>query len=129
MKRRLQEVILKRKRKEAAASMGNLRTGIPVTSVQPHPTSMLRKVQSESNLLKIKSKRPGVGGHGAGPYPRVLNSHLRLVPEASVVSSEDSTPSPISVTTPSIITSIGKEHPWVSGREDIGHGWSTLPLI
>lgn len=94
VKRRLQEVILQRKRKEAAASMGNLRTGIPVSSAQVNPNSMLRKVQSESNLLKIKSKRPG---HSSGPYPRVLNNHLRLVPEASVVSSEDSTPSPISV--------------------------------
>ena len=87
------EIIVQRKRKEAA-SMGNLRTGIPVSSAQINPNSMLRKVQSESNLLKIRPKRPG---HASGPYSRAPNSHLRLVPEATVVSSEDSTPSPISV--------------------------------
>ena len=55
VKRRLQEVILQRKRREAAASMGNLQIGIPVSTPTQQPTALLRKVQSESNLLKIKS--------------------------------------------------------------------------
>jgi len=111
VKRRLQEVILQRKRKEAASSMGNLQACIPVSSVPPAPTALLRKVQSESNLLKIKTRR-GLGERGGvAPYSRGREQHLqwwhpmpwphpnlsKLVPEASVVSgSEDSTPSPIS---------------------------------
>ena len=94
VKRRLQEVILQRKRREAAASMGNLQTGIPgpVTPAPPNPSAILRKVQSESNLLKIKNKRDRV----SAPYTRVFNNQLQLVPETSAVSgSEASTPSPI----------------------------------
>lgn len=95
VKRRLQEVILERKRKEAAASMGNLKLGIPVSTSQPVQTAILRKVQSESNLLKIKSRRGS--DRSSGPYSRAFNHQLRLVPEATVVSgSEGSTPSPLS---------------------------------
>ena len=73
--------------------MGNLQTGIPVSTPQPQPTALLRKVQSESNLLKIKTKRD----RNTAPYSRVFNHQLQLVPESVVVSgSEASTPSPIS---------------------------------
>ncbi|XP_023329564.1 uncharacterized protein LOC111702186 [Eurytemora carolleeae] len=94
VKRRLQEVILQRKRKDAAASMGNLKIGIPPVSggSTPLQTAILRKVQSESNLLKIKNKR---GDRSSGPYSRTFNHQLRLVPECAG-GSEDSTPSPIS---------------------------------
>merc|ERR1719195_1931998 len=48
VKRRLQEVILQRKRREAAASMGNLQMCVPMCSSAPQPpTALLRKVQSE----------------------------------------------------------------------------------
>lgn len=93
VKRRLQEVILQRKRREAAASMGNLQIGIPVSTPPQQPTALLRKVQSESNLLKIKTKRD----RNSAPYSRVFNHQLQLVPESVAVSgSEASTPSPIS---------------------------------
>ena len=75
VKRRLQEVILQRKRREAAASMGNLQMCVPVCSSAPQPpTALLRKVQSESNLLKIKNKRD----RPSAPYSRVSNNHLQL---------------------------------------------------
>ena len=74
VKRRLQEVILQRKRREAA-SMGNLQICVPVSGgPQPQPTALLRKVQSESNLLKIKNKRD----RPSAPYSRVSNNHLQL---------------------------------------------------
>ena len=97
MKRRLQEVILQRKRREAAASMGNLPTLIPGPPGEPSlvhtiailasdwsgtpsgaaagpPTALLRKVQSESNLLKIKNKRERAGA-GAPYSHRGANMH------------------------------------------------------
>ena len=111
VKRRLQEVILQRKRREAAASMGNLQTGIPgpVTPAPPNPSAILRKVQSESNLLKIKNRvRPSAG---AAPYSRVFNNQLQLVPETSVVSgSEASTPSPISTSVSNGSVSANHQH-------------------
>ena len=76
VKRRLQEVILQRKRREAAASMGNLQVCGPpgLSTVSQPPTALLRKVQSESNLLKIKNKRD----RPSAPYSRVSNNHLQL---------------------------------------------------
>ena len=77
--------------------MGNLQTGIPgpPATAPPPPTALLRKVQSESNLLKIKNKRDRT--NAGAPYLRVFNNQLQLVPESSVISgSEASTPSPIS---------------------------------
>ena len=77
VKRRLQEVILQRKRREAAASMGNLQMCVPVSSSgQTPPTALLRKVQSESNLLKIKTRRDRPSA--PGPYSRLSNNHLQL---------------------------------------------------
>ena len=73
--------------------MGNLQIGIPVSTPTQQPTALLRKVQSESNLLKIKTKRD----RNSAPYSRVFNHQLQLVPESVAVSgSEASTPSPIS---------------------------------
>ena len=97
VKRRLQEVILQRKRREAAASMGNLPTLIPGPPGEPSlvdtvaslasdwsgapsgaaagpPTALLRKVQSESNLLKIKNRRERAGA-GAPYSHRGANMH------------------------------------------------------
>ena len=95
VKRRLQEVILQRKRREAAASMGNLQVCGPpgLSTVSQPPTALLRKVQSESNLLKIKTKRD----RSSAPYStysRVSTAQLQLVPEMATVNcSEASTPS------------------------------------
>jgi len=51
--------------------------GIPPVSggSTPLQTTILRKVQSESNLLKIKHKR---GDRSSGPYSRTFNHQLRL---------------------------------------------------
>ena len=56
--------------------MGNLQTGIPgpPTAAPPPPTALLRKVQSESNLLKIKNKRERAGA-GAPYSHRGANMH------------------------------------------------------
>ena len=151
VKRRLQEVILQRKRREAAASMGNLPTlipgppgelslvhtlamltsdwsGAPSGAAAGPPTALLRKVQSESNLLKIKNRRERAGAgapyshrganmHGNNILPKVsidskfiftlpcvppgTGGVLQLVPEhaaAADLSSAASTPSPLSCT-------------------------------
>ena len=78
--------------------MGNLQTGIPgpPTAAPPPPTALLRKVQSESNLLKIKNKRDRAGA--GAPYSRAFTTQLSLVPETSAMlaGSQASTPSPIS---------------------------------
>ena len=91
VKRHLQEFVLQKKRKEAAASMNNLKmvpamstSGSQVNGTAPgphgHPSSstsplgaILRKTASESNLLKMKMKPKRVGGDSgmrAGPYQR-----------------------------------------------------------
>ena len=69
--------------------MGNLQTGIPgpPTAAPPPPTALLRKVQSESNLLKIKNKRERAGA--GAPYSRVFTTQLSLVPETSAVLTGD----------------------------------------
>ena len=78
--------------------MGNLQTGIPgpPAAAPPPPTALLRKVQSESNLLKIKNKRDRAGA--GAPYSRAFTTQLSLVPETSAMlaGSQASTPSPIS---------------------------------
>ncbi len=51
-------------------------SGIPVSTSQPVQTAILRKVQSESNLLKIKSRRGS--DRSSGPYSRAFNHQLRL---------------------------------------------------
>ena len=93
VKRRLQEVILQRKRREAAASMGNLQICVPpgVSTAPPPPTALLRKVQSESNLLKIKNKRD----RSSAPYStysRVSTAQLQLVPEMTTVNCSEASP-------------------------------------
>ena len=85
VKRHLQEFVLQKKRKEAAASaasMGNLKL---VPTAVPPSQPILRKTASESNLLKMKSPRlrAGGGAHGAGPYSR--GSHPPSIPETSAV--------------------------------------------
>ena len=76
--------------------MGNLQTGIPgpPATAPPPPTALLRKVQSESNLLKIKNKRDRAGA--GAPYSRAFTTQLSLVPETSAMmaGSAASTPSP-----------------------------------
>ena len=104
VKRRLQEVILQRKRREAAASLGNLQVCGPagLSTVSQPPTALLRKVQSESNLLKIKTKRD----RSSAPYSTSSRlsgnlQHLQLVPEmAPVTCSEASSASSPSSHTP-----------------------------
>ena len=107
VKRRLQEVILQRKRREAAASMGNLPTlipgppgelslvhtlamltsdwsGAPSGAAAGPPTALLRKVQSESNLLKIKNRRERAGA-GAPYSHRGANMHgNNILPKVSI---------------------------------------------
>ena len=113
VKRRLQEVILQRKRREAAASMGNLQICVPSgvsTAAQP-PTALLRKVQSESNLLKIKTKRD----RSSAPYStyaRGSSAQLQLVPEmapvncSEAITSTASTPSSNTTAQTSVETSV-----------------------
>jgi hypothetical protein len=84
VKQHLKEFVRRRK-EDAAASMGNLRAAAGPAPPQPQP--ILRKTASESNLLKMKSKRlnslDGGGGSrlGATPYHR----QHPAIPEATAV--------------------------------------------
>ena len=110
--------------------MGNLQTGIPgpPAAAPPPPTALLRKVQSESNLLKIKNKRDRAGA--GAPYSRAFTTQLSLVPETSAVltGSPASTPSPISTSgtsTCSVVPVSGgasRHNIQSSSSMDSGHG-------
>ena len=110
--------------------MGNLQTGIPgpPAAAPPPPTALLRKVQSESNLLKIKNKRDRAGA--GAPYSRAFTTQLSLVPETSAMltGSLASTPSPISTsgTSTCSVVPVGagqsRHNIQSSSSMDSGHG-------
>ena len=104
--------------------MGNLQTGIPgpPATAPPPPTALLRKVQSESNLLKIKNKRDRAGA--GAPYSRAFTTQLSLVPETSAMMSEASTPSPISTSGTSTCSVVPQSRHNIqsSSSMDSGHG-------
>jgi len=89
VKRHLQEFVLQKKRKEAAASMSNLVKMVP-TATAPPSTPILRKTASESNLLKMKTGRRGHGGAAAAtPYQRGHQQKCPAIPEASDEAGDD----------------------------------------
>ncbi|XP_059083212.1 histone deacetylase 4-like isoform X1 [Tigriopus californicus] len=97
VKRHLQEFVLQKKRKEAAASMGNLKL---VPQALPPSQPILRKTASESNLLKMKNKRNSTDSRlGATPYQR----HHPSIPETTVLSGQTSANSspPVELNSPS----------------------------
>ncbi|CAB4068277.1 HDAC4_5 [Lepeophtheirus salmonis] len=94
VKKHLQEFVLQKKRKEA--SMVNLKSEILCSNASQSSSSthhpILRKTASESNLLKMKSKRADIRS-SVTPYAR-FGSHgptQPVIPEGSVV--HDSAPS------------------------------------
>ncbi len=83
VKQHLKEFVRRRK-EDAAASTGNLRAAAGVPSPATNQP-ILRKTASESNLLKMKSKRLNSldGRLGASPYQR----QHPAIPEATAVRS------------------------------------------
>lgn len=130
VKRHLQEFVLQKKRKEAAASMGNLKL-VPASPVIP-PQPILRKTASESNLLKIK-KGPGSKRFSGAPYPVVSSaSRHPVIPETCegdhvVLSKSQNNSPPIELGSPSSVKELRQQHSGASSANSSQGSAPTSP--